>query len=620
MKRLLKGFFLIVLAGCLGMVSLQAQERIHSLSLKQYEIENAIHESLRNYLQPKDYVLKVRLEGSRVSEQPRQTNNRAAVQAQGGGLPGFEPETETVAPGITELVGETYWQITRMKIDLVMHKEISTSLNTFIREMIPVLSGLNTGRGDQFNFIPIVPKPLEKKVQAKKDTTENGENTDELALPQEGESDYATSNAGQADGREKWYDFSLIEWILIGAIFFFLILFLWMMLRHRKLNQSYRHLQEEWENSDDENAELEKEKILEEIQNARRERLEKQQEQVETALTRDSNEKLSQQVITDLLSRKEWTKSFLDEYGADKSGVEKLTNLIAVLGPVSSRKLFADTMGKERYLEVEEESKDIELNYKDENELLKEVRSFLFAQRLQAPEVIDDDPFAFLKKMTANQAGFLVKDEAAKIKAIVISRLESEDATMVISKLPKEERIQVVMQLGKMEELPLELIEKVAYDLAEKAQNVPDDATVAFSGVDMVVDVLSHADSKTRRELVNKLRTSDQELSNRVEDKFFLFESIPVVPSDILARVVRALPPADVMTAISGADKTLQEKVILCFPENSRQTLVSTLKSQKPHPKEIKEKRRLIVKGMQDLARDNIVDLREITREWETQS
>jgi hypothetical protein len=39
-----------------------------------------------------------------------------------------------------------------MRVDLVMHKEVSPSVNTYIGEIVPILSGLDYERGDELIF------------------------------------------------------------------------------------------------------------------------------------------------------------------------------------------------------------------------------------------------------------------------------------------------------------------------------------------------------------------------------------------------------------------------------------------------------------------------------------
>jgi flagellar motor switch protein FliG len=67
-----------------------------------------------------------------------------------------------------------------------------------------------------------------------------------------------------------------------------------------------------------------------------------------------------------------------------------------------------------------------------------------------------------------------------------------------------------------------------------------------------------------------------------------------------------------VVTAISGADKSIQEAVVLCFPEQTRKAIVSALKAKKPSAEEIREARQQFVKSMRSMSDANKVDLREV--------
>ena len=144
---------IIILIGVLVLISeifilprnSSAQEQEKSLAMLQLEIEDMIHNGLKYYLEPRDYVLRVNLVGEQhVSSVKKDV------------LPGFgpmvDPNQETV---------DKYWKIIQMEVNLVMHKKVLPSLNNYISEIVPILSGLNYERGDEFNFVPIVPEVLE---------------------------------------------------------------------------------------------------------------------------------------------------------------------------------------------------------------------------------------------------------------------------------------------------------------------------------------------------------------------------------------------------------------------------------------------------------------------------
>ncbi|MDH5559462.1 MAG: hypothetical protein OEY59_01245 [Deltaproteobacteria bacterium] len=590
MRNYYKLILLILLALYTSHVT--AQERIYSLNLKQREIEESIRKSLDPFLDRKDYVIKVKIRGTDKLE-PSQQKTVGQIQTGGEALPGFELEDLSVMPKITDIIGNTYWQIKNVQVDLVMHKEIPPSVDSFIRQTIPVIAELESKRGDKFNFIPIIPSSI-------------GDDPKDL-----------TSKSWLVSERNRALGLTPQTWIYLILLLALALVAVILFLRMRKMKKNLSAMEEAIEVESGIEESRQHQDLIDEMKKEKVQRLEKQEKQVKDSLLREEIDTMTQKIITLLVGRKEWGRELLSDLDND---ITKMAHFVAILGPATARKLLSKSLGAQNYLDIEKESENIELDSTKDREILNEIHKILFAKELSSPERSILDPFAFLKDMTAGQVNMLIKEEPAKIKALVLSRINSAVAAGAIANLSKEQRGQVVLQLGKISDLPLELLEQVAYDLADKAKFIPDDKSLEFDGINMVVNLMSEAKADIRKDIINNLRVSDRNLSNQVESRFFLFESIPVVPNDILTQVARSFPADDVMIAITKSTKELQEKVIMCFPEKIRRTLVSSLKSKTPSIEEVKEKQQMIVVAMQKLAGDNKVNLIQIHADWEKAS
>ena len=605
----------IVLAGVLGLLWVclvlpnisGAQERVKSLTIRQFEIEEAIRNGLKYYLEPRDYVLRVKLTGEQ---------RVAGVEHEA--LPGFGP---MVNPA--QAKGEKYWEILRMQVDLVMHKEVSPSLNTYISEIVPILSGLDYERGDEFNFVP-VPATIEaEKPEPEKPAVVVA--TLPKADEQKGEQPQETSKTQPepvVDGPPPglWEAMTLVEKVLaIGlALLLLLLLFvLWKLNRMQSAEQQglAKLLAQQQQLALPGMGAMalpSPQQTLESVEESRRKYLQTQEYQVQEALLQESNERMAQDIVKQLVGRDDWKQDLIQEMTRDKQSMESLTQLLAVIGPETSRSLFGRVMPQDSFLELEQLARDAKVSTAEANTTLKNVAMFLLTRKLIAPEQPTTNLFGFLEEMSTGQVSYLINDEPSKIKAIVISRLISEQAAEILHNLSKDERTLVAVELGRLSELPTKLVEQVAYNLADKARTVPDENSVSVDGIRFVADVLGDADPTTREELLNGLRVTDQKLSEEIESRCFIFDSIPFVPREVLVEVVRKLPPDVVVTAISGADKSIQEAVVLCFPEQTRKAIVSALKAKKPSAEEIREARQQFVKSMRGMSDANKVDLREV--------
>lgn len=579
-------FTAAIIIACVVISPLLAQEKIYKLKLKEQEIENSIRSSLSPYLKSGDYVVKAKIVGLKVSE-AASGEGRRSRNAISDPLPGFELEDKSSLPQIVEVVKNTYWKIKSLRVDLIMHKEVSSSVDMYIQQTVPVIAELDPSRGDQFNFVPIIPKTKEDTYIEEKKVEE-----------------------------KSYYGLAAKEWGYIIALALLGFIALLMAVRMITLRRNLNALVDAIDNEEDADGEG-TDGLIEEIQKRRSDRKIQQEEQLSQELLNDENEKISQEIITQLVGRPDWSKQMVEEFKKDKKGLENLAQFISILGTNISRKIFTRCMDEENYLNLEKMSEELTLKPDEQNKILREIQKILYTKQLISPEKDDFNPFAYLDDLSPNQVFFLIKEEPVKVKAIILSKLNGEAVSTVLERLPKMERNKVAIELGKMGELPFELAEKVAFTIAKKLKNVPDEKVAKFDGVTMLLDVLSESEDTIRTDIINNLRVSDKNLSRRVESRFFLFDSIPVVPMDILTNVIRRLQTDDVITAIVGASKQLQEKVIMCFPEKSRRTLVASLKSRRPTVEEIKAKRRLVISGMQEMAAGNQVDLQKIQAAWE---
>ena len=589
----------LLLILCSTIVS--ASERVKSMNIRQFEIEESIRNGLKYYLEPSDYVLRVKLFG----------DERAASVANEA-LPGFGQL------GLDQFgKGEKFWEISRMRVDLVMHKEVSPSVNSYIGEIVPILSGLDYERGDEFVFVPIIPNLPEIQPDLEKP---NGADPEAIEEPQTAEKALAKIESPEEQQEEKpfWQTLGTFEWILGGILLLLLLLLIWTLFSISRLRAREVETQNQIRDLKDTptlpvRMAREEKAVQDKMQQDR-------QDRVQTALVRDENERVLQEIVKNLVGRPDWSRELIQEMTRDKQSMDQLATLIAMMGPEASRSLFRNQMTEQAYMDLEQLAKEAGPNSDDTAEVLKNIRMFLLTKQFLSPEQSFVDPFGFMKSLSSSQISFLLKNEPARIKAIVMARLDTEKAATILQTLSRDERTQVAVELGRMHEMPMELVEKVGFNLAEKARNVPDENSIAVNGVRFVADVLSDSDPVTRQELINGLRVSDQKLSEDVESSCFIFESIPVVPNDVLKEVVRQLPPDDVITAISGATKEIKEAVILCFPEQSRKALISSLKSKTPEKEEVRTARRKFVDSMREMADAERVNLRDVNSAFANQA
>ena len=88
------------------------------------------------------------------------------------------------------------------------------------------------------------------------------------------------------------------------------------------------------------------------------------QDRVQTALVRDENERVLQEIVKNLVGRPDWSRELIQEMTRDKQSMDQLATLIAVMGPEASRSLFRNQMTEQAYIDhwnrvVEDEERQL---------------------------------------------------------------------------------------------------------------------------------------------------------------------------------------------------------------------------------------------------------------------
>ena len=360
---------------------LKAQERVKSLSIRQFEIEESIRNGLKYYLEPKDYVLRVKLFGE-----------ERAISVANETLPGFGQLNESSSSS-----GAKYWEITRMRVDLVMHKEVSPSVNTYIGEIVPILSGIDYERGDELVFVPILPSepfPQQSAVPSAEELPdamakalpEDAPATDDPAMqPEE-----PAAEEGEKPLEEEpfWMRMSDIEKILAGMLLVLLLLFFWVLWKLRKVKQVAVEqtrfpalMPPQPQTPQLPNAPQQGFVPLPESHEKIAENNEHHDYQINDALINDENEKLVQEIVKQLIGRVDWKQELVQEMSRDKQSMDMLTQFIATLGLSSSRKLFSETIPQNTFLDLEKLAEEAHPSAEDSNAVLKDIQKFLLTKQ-----------------------------------------------------------------------------------------------------------------------------------------------------------------------------------------------------------------------------------------------
>ena len=170
-------------------------------------------------------------------------------------------------------------------------------------------------------------------------------------------------------------------------------------------------------------------------------------------------------------------------------------------------------------------------------------------------------PFDFARKADPAQILNFIQNENSQTIALVLSYLQSEQASVILSSLPQEKQADVAKRIAMMDSTSPEVISQVEKVLEQKlSSTVTQDYTNA-GGIEAIVQILNGVDRGTERTILDSLEIQDPELAEEIKKRMFVFEDIVNLDNRSIQRIIRDVENADLQLALKVASEEVREVI-----------------------------------------------------------
>ncbi|MCA0754033.1 flagellar motor switch protein FliG [Paenibacillus sp. N4] len=185
-------------------------------------------------------------------------------------------------------------------------------------------------------------------------------------------------------------------------------------------------------------------------------------------------------------------------------------------------------------------------------------------------------PFDFARKAEPAQILNFIQNENSQTIALVLSYLQSEQASHILSSLPQEKQADVARRIALMDSTSPEVISQVERVLEQKlSATVTQDYTNA-GGIDSIVQILNGVDRGTERTILDSLEIQDPELAEEIKKRMFVFEDIVNIDNRSIQRIIRDIENADLQLALKVASEEVREAIF----RNMSKRMAETFKEE----------------------------------------
>lgn len=204
----------------------------------------------------------------------------------------------------------------------------------------------------------------------------------------------------------------------------------------------------------------------------------------------------------------------------------------------------------------------------------------ILSQVLEKPE--EHNGVEALQWMAPKAIAEVLEEEHPQIAATVMTQLYDEQAAKVLELLPDDMRKDVILRIARMEELDpraMEELDRVLESQLGKLQRTPPRKVM---GPDNLAAILNATGSELEQEMLEALTSVDEELSDDVKEKMFIFDNLMQLDDRGFQRLVREVAQENLLTALKGVDEVLAERFFKNMSERAAEILREDMEASGP--------------------------------------
>ena len=167
-----------------------------------------------------------------------------------------------------------------------------------------------------------------------------------------------------------------------------------------------------------------------------------------------------------------------------------------------------------------------------------------------------------LKWMSSREVANIVEDEHPQIIAIVVAYLDSAQAAEVIELLPEEVRHEIIMRVAKLSDVQQSALAEIENLIASKSEKSSRGTTRKVGGDKVAAEIINAFKPERGEELLAQIKEKNEELSTRIEEMMFVFETLLKVDDRGIQSLLREISNDLLVVALKGCDPAISDKIL----------------------------------------------------------
>ncbi len=215
-----------------------------------------------------------------------------------------------------------------------------------------------------------------------------------------------------------------------------------------------------------------------------------------------------------------------------------------------------------------------------------------------------------LKWMDPGAVAEMIGNEHPQIIATILVHLEADQAASVMKMFTERTRNDVLLRISTLDGVQPVALRELNDVLSKLMSGGQTGKKTLKGGVATAAEILNFMGGALEAEMMEKVRSFDPDLAQKIEDKMFVFENILEVDDRGIQLILREVQSEALIIALKGSSEELREKIFKNMSTRAAEMMREDLESKGPVKlSEVESNQKEILKIVKRLSDDGQIAL-----------
>ena len=191
-------------------------------------------------------------------------------------------------------------------------------------------------------------------------------------------------------------------------------------------------------------------------------------------------------------------------------------------------------------------------------------------------------PFEYLKDLNQDKISFLLKDESAPVKALILSKIKPSVAAEVIKQMPEDDKKETIWRMARLTSFSPDILSRIDNTMREKVQTMQFPTQETIDGRNALAGILRKMDPDAGQQILSTLQNYDTDLEKDLRSRLFTMDDVQNADDKFIQKILHSMSDTDIAYLICDKTELFRKKIFTNISKTRGASVLEEESARKP--------------------------------------